>query len=112
MGDLTQSQKAILIAREQEQSPKMDVREAARAAGVDLAYVALAELALKYVPELLESVESGQCSLVDMYELASERKKRSEARKPVKPNLTNLRPGQILSYPTGDLRTAEARHTR
>jgi hypothetical protein len=83
MGDLTQSQKAILIAREQEHSPKMDVREAARAAGVDLAYVALAELALKYVPELLESVESGQCSLV--WTCTNSLRNAKNAQKPVNP---------------------------
>jgi hypothetical protein len=110
--NMTQSQKAIVIARDHQRSPKMDIQAATRSAGVDQAYVALGILALKYVPELVESVESGEKSLTDVYELAAQRKKQDQLDKPAKPNLASLRPGHILSAPTGTVRTAEARHTR
>jgi len=90
----------------------MDGRAAAKEAGVDQGYIALAFLVLEYAKEFIPDIESGEKTLSDCYELAAQRKKQAQLDKPVKANLTNLRPGKILSYPTGTLRIAEARHTR
>jgi hypothetical protein len=109
----------------------MDGRTAARQAGVDQGYIALAFLVLEHAKEFVPiSSQAKKTSSIVTRSPSNARNRRNwisrVAMRVVEPantfalvlkanaeaNLTNLRPGQILSYPTGDLRTAEARHTR